>query len=340
MFILERALNIFTLIYEIEHQLKASESQISINKFDSLSSINSELKNEINNNIPKNSFVPNQLILNTALINAIKQNSVQEEKRSDERLESKDSKKEKRKETSEKKSSRIPSFGLIESPNSCSAKVEKPQQNGSYSIPSLSFSNISSPTNLNGNSQNNFVSALSSPNAVFMGSQLQQEIKLNQQQKELHSSSPGFVRVNNLIDNTFNQFKVPNQGANIGRGPNHASINNKYNNTNVNGSNRRTVWPNSNLMANGGLGDPLSSPVSLKSRDSRNQITHEQISNYPIGSHQVNSQYQMAPNPSVARYIEQTGVEKFGSPMGFSPLASPTYRKNFSQGKSGSQSRG
>ncbi|KAH7650365.1 putative low complexity [Cryptosporidium bovis] len=341
MFIIERALNIFTLIYEIENQLRVNESQICINNISSSSNKHYELKNESDSQIPqRSSFVPNQLILNTALINAIKQNSLQEEKKVDERLKSGEPKNEKKKETNEKKTNRIPSFGVIESPNSSSANFEK-LQNNSSSISSLSLSNIASPTNPNRNAQQNFVSALSSPNAVFIGSQVQQETKSNQQQKEMYSSSPRLVRVNNnLIDNTFNQQRVSNSGINIGGGPNLVSLNNKYNNTNVNGSNRRTVWPNSNLMANGGLGDPLSSPVSSKSRDALSQTKFEQVSNYPVRNQQINSEYQMAPKSSVARYIEQKGVEGFVSPMGFSPLASPTYRKNFSHGRSGNQNRG
>ncbi|OII74100.1 uncharacterized protein cubi_02902 [Cryptosporidium ubiquitum] len=351
MFIIERALNIFTLIYEMEAKISLNESRIpKIGLESSASSFNSALDSSTKrNSLSFNTgFIPNQLVLNSSLLSELRQESFSSSKNIPQNIEE-PGKYEGKSEASnykqyKRKSSE--SKDLVKSSSKFQANVQKLESEAvnilekgqAQSIPNLELSKIVSPdsSNIQVRKQNN-VAATSSLN-----NHSQSKHKLNAQERQIESkdrniqaSSPRFVRVNsNLVDNSFNTHRMQNI-AKGGAFPAVSPISRVYNNTNIHGTSWRTVWPNSNLMSNGGMGDALASPVSAKSMNKFSPASPQQMFS-PTSYNQINSnvKYTVTPNPSVVRYIEQKSAEGLASPVGFSPLASPNYRKNVSQSKS------
>lgn len=352
MFIIERALNIFTLIYEMEAKISLNEPRIpKIGLENSVSSLNSALdgSNKRNSLSFNTGFTPNQLVLNSSLLNELRQepssinknvpqNSVEKSKKYEGKSEVLNYKQYQRRNSESKNLVKSSSKSQIETCNLESETKNAPEKGQTQSIPNLELSKIASP---NASSiqarQQNYVSSTSS----YSNNHSQTKRKLNTQEgqigskdKNIPASSPRFVRVNsNLVDNSLNSHRMQNIAKN-GAFPVTSPISRAYNNTNIQGTSWRTVWPNTNLMSNGGMGDALASPVSTKSIDKYSPSSPQQMFS-PTSYNQINSnvKYTVTPNPSLVRYIEQKSVEELVSPIGFSPLASPNYRKNVSQSK-------
>ncbi|KAH8582452.1 putative low complexity [Cryptosporidium sp. chipmunk genotype I] len=353
MFIIERALSIFTLIYEMEAKIGLNESRIpKIGLESSVSSLNPALDGSSKRSPScfNTGLIPNQLVLNASLLNELRQDPSSGSKSIPQNSGDKPNKYEGKSEYSNykqysRKNSESKNLARTSSNSQANARkldfetasiFEKVQIK---SVPNLELSKIVSPSASNIQARQNFVSSNSSfyyqhqskhkPNI--------QEGKVDSKDRNILASSPRFVRVNtNLVDNSLNSHRIQNiaKGAAF---PATSLQPRVYNNTNVHGTSWRTVWPNSNLMSNGGMSDAIASPVSTKSMNKFSPASPQQMFS-PSSNSKINSnvKYTVTPNPSVVRYIEQKSVEGLASPTGFSPLASPTYRKNVSQSKSSS----
>ncbi|KAF7459050.1 putative low complexity protein [Cryptosporidium felis] len=344
MFILERALNIFTLIYEMEAHIKMKDSHFPKMRLENpVSGIERTFEGSVINNSPINiSLIPNQLILNPLLLNELNQ-QVPIEKASIKRVENNLTQSHESFDNRSKlnQSQIDEDKNLIEKPfitNINSKLKEDNTESITKNVPKVTdlgpskFSSPS-PSNIQKPQQNN-ISVFSSPSNVAPKYQAMDRDKLvNTRDRNISGSSPRFVRVNsNLVDNTFNSQKMAIKNID-GVSPTASSRVMIYN-TNVQPQTWRTVWPSSNIVNGGVRETPISSTQSKAVNNAR--VSSEQLQS-PIGSGKMssNAKYTVTPNPSVVRYIEKNSVDGFTSPVGFSPLASPTYRKNVSQGKSG-----
>lgn len=345
MFIIERALNVFTLIYELEAKIRLNESSISRIGLDSQSSALSSVLVASTKKGPSfnTSFIPNQLILNASLLNELSQESSSSDKNAPQISEEKSRKSEAVK---QKLRQRKESKNVVEPPSEyhqanapkmnpetiCSQGKGQPQN-----IPNLELSKISSPNTPNITAEQQKYSSSMSSLSNYSQSQYNSTSQRGQtgsKYKNIPTSSPRFVRVNNNIVINLSSSHRMRDSAGGGAFSAASPASPVYNNTSVQGAAWRTVWPNSNIMSNGGIGDALASPVSAKSVNRFGASSPQQMCS-PKSYNQVNSsaRYTVMPNPSVARYIEHKSVEGLGSPIGFSPLASPTYRKNVSRGR-------
>ncbi|KAJ1613590.1 hypothetical protein OIY81_904 [Cryptosporidium canis] len=335
MFIIERALNIFTLIYELEASIALKESGISRIGLDNQpTNISSVIDSSVKVNPAfRAGFIPNQLILNASLINELSQESSSGDKnvaqsnekrlrKSEVKPEDSDHKQYRRRET-EKKDTAKPSEAL------------RPSEKGQpQNIPNLELSRIDSPDTLSTQQSQQKHSSSSSFNSH---PQPQHKSSVQGQSgskdRSMPASSPRFVRINNnLVDNSFNSHRMQDPVRGM---PSVASpVPLVYNNTNIQGVSWRNIWSNSNIAPNGGMGEVLASPLSSRPQNMLGASSPQQMQS-PKSYSQANSnsRYTITPNPSVVRYIEQKSAEGLASPIGFSPLASPTYRKNISQGR-------
>ncbi|KAK9171486.1 hypothetical protein CmeUKMEL1_04230 [Cryptosporidium meleagridis] len=351
MFIIERALSIFTLIYEMEAKVSLNESRIpKIGLENSVSSLNSALdsSNKRSSSYFNTGFVPNQLVLNASLLNELRQepsdnksisrNNGDKPKKYDSKSEISNNNKYSRK-NSESKNFVSSSSRPQDNPQNVESEVasilEKRQI---QSVPNLELSKIASPNA--SDAQTRQQSYVSSNIPFYNKSQTNyksnfQEAKSNSKDRNIPASSPRFVRVNtNLVESSINSYRKQNI-TKSGAFPATSPQSKVYNNTNVQGTSWRTVWPNSNLMSNGGIGDALASLVSAKPINKFSPASPKQMFS-PTSCSQISSsaKYTVTPNPSVVRYIEQKSAEGLASPIGLSPLASPTYRKNVNQSRS------
>ncbi|KAL3127020.1 hypothetical protein CHM_7g2270 [Cryptosporidium hominis] len=352
MFIIERALSIFTLIYEMEAKVGLDESRIpKIGLEGSVSSLNSVLdsSNKRSPSYFNTGFIPNQLVLNASLLNELRQEPSGNKsisqingdklKKYDGQSEISHNNKYSRKNSESKNLASSSSKSQDNSRNVESEAASIVEKGQIQSVPNLELSKIASPNVSNVQTrQQNYVSSNSS--SFYNKSQSNyksnfQEVKTSSKDKNIPASSPRFVRVNtNLVESSINSYRIQNI-AKSGAFPATSPQSRVYNNTNVQGTSWRTVWPNSNLMSNGGIGDALASPVSTKSINKFSPASPQKMFS-PTSCNQISSsaKYTVTPNPSVVRYIEQRSAEGLASPIGFSPLASPTYRKNVPQSRS------
>ncbi|TRY50333.1 Uncharacterized protein CTYZ_00000828 [Cryptosporidium tyzzeri] len=350
MFIIERALSIFTLIYEMEAKVGLDESRIpKIGLEGSAPSLNSALDSS-NKRTPyfNTGFIPNQLVLNASLLNELRQEPCgnksisqingDKPKKYDGKSETSNNNKYSRKNSESKNLASPSSKSQDNSRNVESEAASIMEKVQIQSVPNLELSKIASPNVSNAQTrQQNYVSSNSSFNNKSQSNYKPnfQEIKTSSKNKNIPASSPRFVKVNtNLVESSINSYRVQNI-VKSGAFPATSPQSRVYNNTNVQGTSWRTVWPNSNLMSNGGIGDALASPVSTKSINKFSPASPQQMFS-PTSYSQISSsaKYTVTPNPSVVRYIEQKSAEGLASPIGFSPLASPTYRKNVQQSRS------
>ncbi|KAJ1611245.1 hypothetical protein OJ253_941 [Cryptosporidium canis] len=345
MFIIERAVNIFTLIYELEANIVLKESGISrIGLDNQTTNISSVIDSSVKVNPTfRAGFIPNQLILNASLINELSQESSSGDKNvaqsNEERLrksevkpEGPDHKQYKRRET-ERKDTAKPSE--LQTETQVTYEALRPSEKGqSQNIPNLELSRIDSPDTLSTQQIQQKHSSSASFSSHYQ-SQHKSSVhgQTGSKDRNMPASSPRFVRINNnLVDNSFNSHRMQDPVRGMPSVASPAPL--VYNNTNIQGVSCRNIRPNSNIVPNGGMGEVLASPISSKPQNMLGASSPQQMQS-PISYSQANSnsRYTITPNPSVVRYIEQKSAEGLASPIGFSPLASPTYRKNISQGR-------